>query len=249
MKKSEHHEIDISRLVDRTSFEDETICLICKNIFWDPVTCAECQNCFCSFCINHWLLTAKNKVCPNRCKFEPKKAPPVIFKLLSKLKLKCKNFESGCKEEIFYDSLKEHEKNCEYDSKECAGCFKKFLLKELAGHENECDLVTVKCQFCTTIMIRKEYKIHSEIDCLQEQIIHNEKNFSKEISLRDEKIEKLKEEIKKEKGELKKLNEDLKNEIYLREEDRKIIIQLQKAVIKLKQTIELQEELRKNRPD
>jgi len=38
-------------------------CVICLNVVWDPKECGECNQLFCSKCIDDWLSTPKG--CPN----------------------------------------------------------------------------------------------------------------------------------------------------------------------------------------
>lgn len=224
MKKKEFG-LDKSRLIDQTSFVEEVICDICKNILLEPISCSECQHIFCSSCINHWMERKQQNICIYRCDFSKKQVPPVMIQLLRKLKLKCKYSENGCQEQIDYDFLAEHEKNCEYHKKKCHGCKEKILKKDYESHVCQCEMISIVCGDCGNEMTRKDFQLHNFTLCLEARTRNN--NIL---------INELKEEIKS-------LSKKIKKLAHLREEDKKTILQLEKTVEKLSQNKELEKDL------
>jgi len=109
--------IEIS--VDRVE-ENENInvctCPICQNIFYKPVMCTNCENHFCTGCIDLWILKHPGK-CPMCQNYEKKKASIILNNILDKLKIQCIYKEKGCKETLAYDSLIKHENNCAFSGK------------------------------------------------------------------------------------------------------------------------------------
>ena len=98
----------------------ELECSICHNILWKPVSCKTCENAFCAYCIHKWI--KQHDICPFACKFEEKRAPPVLDKLLSKLQIYCVYRDNGCQQILNYDALETHQKTCEYKSIICSVC-------------------------------------------------------------------------------------------------------------------------------
>lgn len=233
MEKNRQASLEISRLSNLSSEQDEILCPICNKIFMDPVACSECQNCFCSKCIEDFL-EENNGACPNSCFFVLKKAPPLLLKLLNKLKIKCKNFENGCNEEINYESLAKHEIECVFSCEQCNGCKQKFLKKDIFSHENECEMSLEVCKFCYKTLKRKEMKSHEIIQCLQEKIIKNESFFKEQISMRDATIV--------------KIQEDLQREIALREKQEEMLRTLNEKFEKIKLKLNNVEEILEKQP-
>ena len=139
------------------SIEEEIICPICKNIKIDPVMCSNCQNSYCSRCIEEWK--KKSQFCPFKC-FSPNYITPRIIKiLLSKLTFKCKN---SCEAIIPYDNLINH-----YDC-ECANIDDKEKNKNLIIKYNKLEKEYKKLEkdyneLKTNFYILLDFKIDSNI--------------------------------------------------------------------------------------
>ena len=194
--------IDPSRLIDITP-DEELLCPICHKIFWNPVSCGECQHHFCSACIQQWLKKSQNNFCINGCKFTEKRAAPILYNFLSKLRLKCRNFENGCHEEIRYDSLTFHEKNCQMVLRECEGCKKPLLLKDLKNHAEDCEFIEQKCESCGQSFPKKDLREHDLTKCLLVRVRRIEDELQRqnaEIKELQDIIVSLHPEIKKFKG-------------------------------------------------
>ena len=88
-------------------FKDTIICPVCNSLMMEPVICLSCQSTFCKNCSKN--LKDKGDNCPNKCSVF--NVNDVIGKnnFISKFKFKCIN---GCGEEILFDDIKNHYKNC-----------------------------------------------------------------------------------------------------------------------------------------
>ncbi|CAF1393120.1 unnamed protein product [Adineta steineri] len=151
-------------------FDDDIVtCPICTNILSKPVTCKTCENSFCLKCIRLWLNEKPNS-CPFNCHFQERKPPPILIKLLSKLKLNCQYNLNGCTILIPYEALEKHELHeCLFRLTQCSNCSKEMLYNELEDHQNnDCLPKQLTCLICDTMYYQKEG--HEYIDCLQKQV-------------------------------------------------------------------------------
>jgi hypothetical protein len=150
--------------------DDILSCPICRNILWKPIACKTCENSFCLKCIRLWLKEKPNS-CPFKCQFQERKPPPILIKLLSKLKLNCQYQPNGCSVLIPYEALEKHELHeCLFRLKQCPDCSKEMLYKDIENHQNEnCASNLLTCLKCNTIYNRKQGHEYSE--CLKKQII------------------------------------------------------------------------------
>ena len=99
---------DIINIQDYKVIEQLITCSICCCILFEPVQCTECENCFCLDCIKDWK--KKSDVCPFKCKNTKYKESKLAKRILSILKIKCKN---GCGESINYSDIVSHyEEKC-----------------------------------------------------------------------------------------------------------------------------------------
>jgi len=114
---------------------NDIICLICKNIVFDPVTCNTCQKLFCTICIEG--LKVKNAFCPNKESFHKieiieMEKPNIKLKSIS---MKCIYFLRGCKNEISYENYSKHINNCEYKLCKCDLCEYITVKKYMDNHK------------------------------------------------------------------------------------------------------------------
>ena len=105
--------LDPESIINKEEFkliEDNSICSICNGIIYSPIQCIQCENCFCSSCLEDWKKKKGENSCPfkcEKCNFKPSR---ILKNILSKLKFKCNN---GCNEEILYSDLESHyEEKC-----------------------------------------------------------------------------------------------------------------------------------------
>ena len=153
-----------SSRIKNEHFEQRLLCIICNNILWRPVACASCCDHFCSFCIYTWNTKSKNS-CP-KCKstpFKSKKAIPLVNGMLGDLIVECLYTPNGCKENIPYDLIEMHEKNCLYCNYQCTYCKQFILKKDLKKHE--CDEKEVICNECEMKYDKKSLKNHDKEAC------------------------------------------------------------------------------------
>lgn len=72
-------------------------------------------------CLQRWLKQAGQ--CPFKCEGDPDfklKPHKIIRNMLSKLKIKCRNWDNGCQSVIEYEKLEVHEEvECEYQEYFC----------------------------------------------------------------------------------------------------------------------------------
>ena len=70
MQKELPDELKISpRAVIDGEQEGYFICPVCMKLLFDPIECKNCENAFCTPCINSWLKRSKDE-CPFRCKIQ-----------------------------------------------------------------------------------------------------------------------------------------------------------------------------------
>ena len=151
--------------------DDEFIlCPICANILWKPIACKTCENAFCLKCIRLWL-NEKPNTCPFNCRFQERKPPAILMKLLSKLRLNCRHQVNGCPLSIPYEALEKHElQECQYRLTPCAGCSEEMLQKDLDAHQGEqCKSSQSTCLKCNTFYKRSQG--HAESQCLEKQMV------------------------------------------------------------------------------
>ena len=155
--------------IDGQVDDDFILCPICTNILWKPIACKTCENAFCLKCIRLWLNEQPN-MCPYNCRFQERKAPPILMKLLAKLKLSCRHQSNGCTLSIPYEALEKHElQECQFRLTRCSACSEEMFQKDYDLHQKEkCASTKVTCLKCDT-----EYKRaqgHSESQCLAKQM-------------------------------------------------------------------------------
>ena len=125
---SEQGYIDESRIRKDRRYGElgvELLCCICQNVLWKPVACTTCENAFCAACIRTWTnkqTSSKTVTCPFNCKFQEKRAPPILNNLLSKLQICCAYAPNGCRETVSYDALEKHEETCQHERTPCQVC-------------------------------------------------------------------------------------------------------------------------------
>ncbi|CAK74299.1 unnamed protein product (macronuclear) [Paramecium tetraurelia] len=166
-------DIDVVRILNFEEvkvFIDELICPICSYILIDPRICSDCSQGFCKQCLTQWFNKYHLKSCPccRSISNEPddgSKAPKLLFKLLSKLKISCKYQNNGCKQAIWYESKEKHyEKECEYKAIICQYCFEIFLKMESETHFEKCQYKPKKCKWCSKSFSYYKHQKHQD-DC------------------------------------------------------------------------------------
>ena len=110
---------NIELFLNKDTIDNELICAICTDVLQDPVQ-TECEHTFCKACIDTWLEGGRS-TCPVDRKHltsDALKVPSRLTKqLLSKLILRCKNYENGCR---LMAKLEDIPKLKEHEAKECS---------------------------------------------------------------------------------------------------------------------------------
>ena len=88
-------------------FKDTIICPVCNSLMIEPVICLSCQSNFCKKCSQK--LKDKGDNCPKKCLVPNIKDVIGRNNLITKFTFKCIN---GCGEEILFDNIKNHYKDC-----------------------------------------------------------------------------------------------------------------------------------------
>ncbi|CAF1039579.1 unnamed protein product [Adineta steineri] len=165
--------LEVNRIVNSNESSIDLItCLICHDILWKPLTCEICENSFCNDCITLWL-EKHPSICPNICDYKQRQRPPLLLvQLLSKLQVICKNHHTGCKDVLSYESLEQHEHQCDFQMEQCTGCSKAMLKKERNIHEKLCDQIELQCHVCQVKYRRVTG--HNEVKCLQNCLVEQQ---------------------------------------------------------------------------
>jgi len=103
-------EISVDR-VEKNENINNCTCSICQNIYYKPVMCRNCENHFCSSCIDEWILNHPG-ACPFCKNFDKKKQSILLNNILDKLKISCEYKDNGCNEILYYESLLKHQARC-----------------------------------------------------------------------------------------------------------------------------------------
>jgi len=164
----EHHEI-----------AKNISCQICKEIPLNPITCKNCETIYCKECLNNNI--NKIKKCNINCeRFEKKELSILLKKLLSKIKLRCFFYESGCEEIILFKNFINHIKNCEYSEYICSNCQffgnkrqciihyltkESLIIKDNKKNNNDNKNEIINCEFCKERIPFNSYLEHKNLYC------------------------------------------------------------------------------------
>ncbi|CAF0837846.1 unnamed protein product [Didymodactylos carnosus] len=173
------HSIPIDRV--KCGSTKNILCFICHNILYDPISCKTCENSFCTECIEQWLDNQRpQRRCPHQCNpFKKKNCPPDIINQLSILIIDCCYKPNGCNENISYDSLKEHESECDYKMQQCRGCSQFVCKKDIIEHEESCGFLQFfQCRLCG-IRHQNKQTNHEIVDCLLNRQLHLEEKMAR----------------------------------------------------------------------
>ncbi|CAI2367662.1 unnamed protein product [Moneuplotes crassus] len=139
-------ELTTDRVV-QGNISDAIICQICLNILDNGRECKQCEAPFCGKCIDKYISVKRtenaNQIlsCPKGCpKLKLKKLHRMVQGVIDKLKVKC-GISNKCNAIDTIDNIKEHEKNCKYNSIACANyqvCKSLCRRQDLDEHQKIC---------------------------------------------------------------------------------------------------------------
>lgn len=127
-------------------------CVICFNVFKDPVMCRNNEHLFCRACITKHLVNSKTcPSCMEKLTVQTlREAPRFVTGCLAELKIRCEYFDRGCGF-VELEKLQKHVKECDFAPVTCSneGCKLEVNKRDLIHHETAvCEQRRVKCHDC-----------------------------------------------------------------------------------------------------
>ena len=181
--------LDALRLENPSSNSTTIQCVICQEIPLNPKECINCQNIFCEDCLAIWI-EIKN-ICPCFCSESPlqtKQAHKFVRDIICNLKVKCSNYEKGCKEILRYENLMNHEKNyCLFTLIKCPKgfCKEEIFFKDRELHISKCFFEEIECAICKLKFQKIEFpkhqcivKLFEEMEVLEEKCRRNDQKIN-----------------------------------------------------------------------
>ena len=148
-----------------TGYEDERFeqvvsksfhCVICTNVFKDPVMCRYNEHLFCRACITiHLMNCQKCPICMEPLTVDTLiQAPRGVNNLLGELKIRCEFSHRGCRTLVLLRNLERHVADCGFAPVVCSneGCQQEVNKQDLIFHEiAACNLRKGQCQSCNEL--------------------------------------------------------------------------------------------------
>ena len=129
-------------------------CIICTNVFKDPVMCRYNEHLFCRSCITIHLMNSQTcPTCMDTLTVDTlTQAPRGIRNILSELKIRCEFFERGCETFVELGNLERHVADCGYAPAVCSACQLGVNKRDLVHHESSmCEVRRLKCPSCNEL--------------------------------------------------------------------------------------------------
>ena len=175
-----------------TGYEDERFehvvsqsfhCIICTNVFKDPVMCRHNEHLFCRACITiHLMNTQTCPTCMEPLTVETlTQAPRGIRNLLAELKIHCEYSHRGCRNFIELGDLERHVADCGFAPAVCSneGCQLEVNKQDLLHHETAvCELRRVECR---EVQCHNCDEIKQEIDIMKANLAEVHSNLEKKM--------------------------------------------------------------------
>ena len=175
-----------------TGYEDERFehvvsqsfhCIICTNVFKDPVMCRHNEHLFCRACITiHLMNTQTCPTCMEPLTVETlTQAPRSIRNLLAELKIRCEYSHRGCRNFIELGDLERHVADCGFAPAVCSneGCQLEVNKQDLLHHETAvCELRRVECR---EVQCHNCDEIKQEIDIMKANLAEVHSNLEKKM--------------------------------------------------------------------
>ncbi len=246
-----------------TGYEDERFehvvsqsfhCIICKNVFKDPVMCRHNEHLFCRACITRHLMNSQT--CPT-C-MEPltvdslNQAPQGVRNILAELKIRCEFFERGCGKLVELGDLERHVADCGFAPVvwSNAGCQLKVNKQDLIHHETAvCELRQVQCHSCNEISQEMDTVkvnltvINKKLDNNKKQLQRNEMNLKAVEQSLVAKVGLVQDQLNKQEGNIRHVQGDI---VEIKESLNKITKQLERMTQQASHEVQdEQEEMKK----
>ncbi len=151
-------------------------CIICTNVFKDPVMCRHNEHLFCRACITRHLMNSQTcPTCMQSLTVDTlTQAPRGIRNILAELKIRCEFFDRGCGKFVELGDLERHVADCGFAPVVCsnAGCQLEVNKQDLIHHETAmCELRRVQCHSCD--------KLSQEMAAMNEKLDSNKKQLQR----------------------------------------------------------------------
>jgi len=145
---------------------DFHICKICYSLVREPISCNDCDEIFCLFCIEESKkLSSKCPIC--RKVFKERKINKFNKSIIEDLVISCP-FE--CKEIIKYGLFLKHLELCLNIPKiyKCSLCYENISiennnLEKISNHEQNCEKIKLTCRNCGKCFMQNYYNEHKFI--------------------------------------------------------------------------------------
>ena len=147
-------------------------CVICFNVFKNPVMCRDNEHLFCHDCITIHL--ENSETCPS-CMDELtvetlREAPRIVKDCLSEFRIRCEFFNRGCGF-VELGKLERHVMECGFAPVACSneGCDAEVNKRDLIHHETAvCEHRRVKCHNCEE-MRHELTKVNEKLDGMEKK--------------------------------------------------------------------------------
>ncbi|KAL4505937.1 hypothetical protein ABPG72_013698 [Tetrahymena utriculariae] len=166
-----------SKFVDGPiDIKQELLCLICSRLLLDTSLCCNCDQSYCTQCIDQWTKEGSGCLKCEGFSFKKQK-PPIYDDFMNHIKIDCpfsqnqQNFASCSQKGMTLCQALEHIKNCEFQIKQCQNkdCTFEGEAKEYAAHMQQCPYRIFQCIHCNLQMPHMNSLQH-DIVCPRKQI-------------------------------------------------------------------------------
>lgn len=144
---------------------DFHICKICYSLVREPISCNDCDEIFCLYCVEE--SKKSNNKCPHcRKTFNERKLNKFNKNIINELIIEC---PFDCRNKIKYEFFTKHLENCGNIPKiyNCKLC-KKSLNTENKGldliemHKQTCEKIVLKCGNCDNKVNKEDWELHNK---------------------------------------------------------------------------------------
>ncbi|CAD8114787.1 unnamed protein product [Paramecium sonneborni] len=162
------------QLVNRSpQIEELCKCMICLEIFIDPMCCESCENHFCQTCLTTWSQNQSARSCPVCNKLKEKQGQRILKNMLNDLDVYCCYKQNGCLGILKYSDYFFHIKSCQFKQVKCEyeGCNIDILLKDKNQHDNICLFKLLQCKWCSQEILRRNLEQHEQNECFERKLL------------------------------------------------------------------------------